>query len=110
LTYAQILAHYFKGATLGTVANSQIRVLVLDNFAVSSTRPLTVYGRTGTFTIDGIDKTFPKDARVRFYPTSSSGTTWRLVVTSATGTTLHNATSPKRSRIRPAQTAQCTHV
>jgi stage II sporulation protein D len=104
-TFAQILAHYFKGATLGTVANSQIRVLVLDNFASTSTRPLTVYGRTGTFTIDGIDKTFPKDARVRFYPTSSSGTTWRLVVTSATGTTLYNATSPKRIRIRPAESS-----
>ena len=103
--YATILAHYFKGTALGTVPNSQIRVLILDNFAASSTKPLTVYGRTGTFTIDGIDKTFPKDARVRFYPTTSSGTTWRLVVTSAGGTTLHSATSPKSIRIRPAQTS-----
>ena len=103
--YATILAHYFKGATLGSVPNSQIRVLVLDDFAASSTKPLTVYGRTGTFTIDGIAKTFPKEARVRFYPTTSSGTTWRLVVTSAGGTTLHNATSPKSIRIRPAQTS-----
>ena len=103
--YATILAHYFRGATLGSVVNSQIRVLVLDNFAASSTRPLTVYGRRGTFKIDGIDKTFPKDARVRFYPTTSSGTTWRLVVTSAGGTTLHRATSPKSIRIRPGQTS-----
>ena len=103
--YATILAHYFKGATLGGVPNAQIRVLVLDDFAASSTKPLTVYGRTGTFTIDGIDKTFPKDARVRFYPTASSGATWRLVVTSAGGTTLHSATSPKSIRIRPAQTS-----
>ena len=103
--YATILAHYFKGTALGTVPNSQIRVLVLDNYAASSTKPLIVYGRTGTFKIDGIDKTFPKDARVRFYPTTSSGTTWRLVVTSASGTTLHSATSPKSIRIRPAETS-----
>ncbi|HEU5204411.1 MAG TPA: SpoIID/LytB domain-containing protein, partial [Candidatus Limnocylindrales bacterium] len=103
--YATILAHYFKGATLGSVPNSQIRVLVLDNFAASSTRPLTVYGRSGSFKVDGIDKTFPKDARVRFYPTTNSATGWRLVVTSAGGTTLHRADSPRSIRIRPAQTA-----
>ena len=103
--YAAILAHYFQGTTLGTVANSQIRVLVLNDFAASSTRPLTVYGRTGTFTIDGISKTFPKDARVRIYPTTSSGTTWKVVVTSAGGTTLHSASIAKSFRIRPAQTS-----
>ena len=43
--YAAILAHYFQGTTLGTVANSQIRVLVLNDFAASSTRPLTIYGQ-----------------------------------------------------------------
>ena len=103
--YAAILAHYFQGTTLGTVANSQIRVLVLNDFAASSTHPLTIYGRTGTFTIDGISKTFPKDARVRIYPTTSSGTTWKVVVTSAGGTTLHNGSIAKSFRIRPAQTS-----
>src|SRR4029079_3584878 len=103
--YGGNLAHYFQGTTLGTVANSQIRVLVLDNFAASSTHPLTIYGRTGTFTIDGISKTFPKDARVRIYPTTSSGTTWKVVVTSAGGTTLHNGSIAKSFRIRPAQTS-----
>ena len=103
--YAAILAHYFQGTTLGTVANSQIRVLVLNDFAASSTHPLTIYGRTGTFTIDGISKTFPKDARVRIYPTTSSGTTWKVVVTSAGGTTLHDGSIAKSFRIRPAQTS-----
>ena len=103
--YAAILAHYFKGTTLGTVANSPIRVLVLNDFAASSTRPLTIYGRTGTFTIDGISKTFPKDARVRIYPTTSSGATWKVVVTSAGGTTLHSGSIAKSFRIRPAQTS-----
>jgi SpoIID/LytB domain protein len=101
--FAKILAHYFKGATLGTVSNAPIRVLVLDDYSASSSRPVTVYGRGGAFTIDGIGKTFPRDARVRFYPTSSSGTTWRVVVRSAGGTTLHSATSPKSIRIRPAE-------
>ena len=103
--FAAILAHYFQGTTLGSVANSQIRVLVLNDFAASSTHPLTIYGRTGTFTIDGIAKTFPKDARVRIYPTTSSGTTWKVVVTSAGGTTLHNGSIAKSFRIRPAQTS-----
>ena len=103
--YAAILAHYFQGTTLGTVANSQIRVLVLNDFAASSTRPLTVYGRTGTFTIDGISKTFPKDARVRIYPTTSSGATWNVKVTSAGGTTLYSGSIAKSFRIRPAQTS-----
>jgi SpoIID/LytB domain protein len=103
--YAAILAHYYQGATLGSVSNSQIRVLVLNDFAASSTRPLTIYGRTGTFTIDGISKTFPKDARVRIYPTTSSGTTWKVVVTSAGGTTLHNGSIAKSFRIRPAQSS-----
>ena len=103
--YAAILAHYFQGATLGTTANSQIRVLVLNDFVASSTRPLTIYGRTGTFTIDGISETFPKDARVRIYPTTSSGTTWKAVVTSAGGTTLHSGSVAKSFRIRPAQTS-----
>ena len=67
--------------------------------------PLTIYGRTGTFTIDGISKTFPKDARVRIYPTTSSGTTWKVVVTSAGGTTLHSGSIAKSFRIRPAQTS-----
>ena len=101
--YAAILAHYFKGTTLGAVANSTIRVLVLNDFAASSTRPLTIYGRTGTFTIDGISDTFPKDARVRIYPTTSSGATWKVVVTSAGGTTLHSGSIAKSFRIRPAQ-------
>ena len=103
--YAAILAHYFKGTTLGNVANAQIRVLVLNDFVASSTRPLTIYGRTGTFTIDGISETFPKDARVRIYPTTSSGATWNVKVTSAGGTSLHSGPIAKSFRIRPAQTS-----
>ncbi len=105
-THQTILAHYFKGATLGTMTNSQIRVLLLDNFAASATRPLTVYGRGGTFTIDGIAKTFPANARMRLTPTvSGSTTTWRLTVHASDGTVLHNAASGGYFRVRPAQTA-----
>ena len=73
--YTAILAHYFQGTTLGTVANSTIRVLVLNDFAASSTQPLTIYGRTGTFTIDGIRKPSRRTQGSGSTPTTSSGTT-----------------------------------
>jgi SpoIID/LytB domain protein len=105
-TYPTILAHYYKGATLGTMTNSQIRVLLLDNFAATSTKPLTVYGRGGTFTIDGISTPFPAKARVRLIPTvSGTTTTWKLVVNASDGTVLWNAATKGSFRIRPAQTA-----
>jgi len=99
---AQILAHYYKGTTLGTKANAQIRVLVLEDFAASSTNPVQVYGRGGSWTVDGIAGTFPADARLRFTPTTSgSTTTWRVTITASNGTALFNASSSARIRIRP---------
>jgi SpoIID/LytB domain protein len=80
-------------------------VLVLDNFAATATSPLIVYGRGAPFTIDGIAKTFPKDAKVRIYPTTSAGTTWKVVVTASNGTSLHSGTSAKDFRIRPVESS-----
>ena len=98
----EILAHYYKGTTLGTTANSQIRVLVLQTFAASATNPVQVYGRGGTWSVDGIGKTFPADARLRFTPTTSgTATTWKITVTAADGTTLYNAASAASLRVRP---------
>ena len=100
---ATILAHYYQGTTLGTKANSQVRVLVLQGFKATSTNPVQVYGRGGSWSIDGIDKVFPADARLRFTPTvSGTTTTWKVLVTSTTGTTLHSATSSNSIRVRPA--------
>jgi SpoIID/LytB domain protein len=98
----QILAHYYQGTMLGSLTNQQIRVLVLQSFAASASNPVQVYGRGGTWTIDGIGATFPADARLRFTPsTSGSTTTWRITVTASDGTVLYNAASRARIRIRP---------
>jgi stage II sporulation protein D len=98
----EILAHYYQGTTLGTRSNAQVRVLVLQTFKATSTNPVQVYGRGGTWSIDGIDKVFPADARLRFTPTvSGTTTTWRVLVTATDGATLHNATSSNSIRVRP---------
>jgi SpoIID/LytB domain protein len=99
---SQILAHYYQGTTLGTTTNSQIRVLVLQTFASSPTNPVQIYGRGGTWTVDGITGTFPADARLRFTPaTTGSTTTWKVTITASDGGTLYNAASPASIRIRP---------
>ena len=101
-TAAQILNHYYRDTSVGTIPASQIRVLVLQAFAASPTNPAQVYGRGGSWSIDGVAKTFPADARLRFVPaTSGSTTTWKAIVTAADGTSLHNAASPASIRIRP---------
>lgn len=99
---ATILAHYFKGTTIATTTNKAVRVLVLQKFAATSTNPVQVYGRGGTWTIDGIDKSFPADARLKFTPTiSGSTTTWKATVNAVDGSTLYSATTSSSIRLRP---------
>jgi len=99
---AAILAHYFQGTIIGTTANTEIRVLVLEKFAATATSPLSIYGRGGEWTIDGIAAVFPADARLRAFPDSSSGTTtWRLIVDGAGGTVLWSAPFSGDLRVRP---------
>ncbi|MEO5704833.1 MAG: SpoIID/LytB domain-containing protein [Candidatus Limnocylindrales bacterium] len=103
---ATILAHYYKGTSLGTMANSQIRVLVLQSFPATATTPVVVYGRGGTWTIDGIDKAFPVDAKLKFIPTiSGTTTTWKILVTATDGSTLHSASTSNSLRLRPGSGA-----
>jgi stage II sporulation protein D len=98
----EILAHYYQGTTLGSVTNQQIRVLVLQRFAATSSNPVQVYGRGGTWTIDGIAATFPADGRLRFTPsTSGTTTTWKVRVTASDGSTLYSGSSKARIRVRP---------
>jgi SpoIID/LytB domain protein len=79
-----ILAHYYAGTTAGTIGTSaQIRVLVLSKWQAAPTSPLVVYGRAKPWTIDGIDATFPADAKLTLRPTiatTDTGTSvaWRL--------------------------------
>ncbi|MEO8272651.1 MAG: SpoIID/LytB domain-containing protein, partial [Chloroflexota bacterium] len=100
-TAAQILAHYYAGTSIATTTNKAVRVLVLASFAATATNPVQVYGRGATWTIDGVDKTFPVDARLRFTPTvSGTTTTWKVLVTATDGSTLYSAASPSSIRVR----------
>jgi SpoIID/LytB domain protein len=96
-----ILAHYYKGTSIGTMANSTVRVLVLQSFAATASNPVQVYGRGATWSIDGVANTFPADARLRFTPTVSGlTTTWKVLVTSSAGATLYSGASASNIRIR----------
>jgi SpoIID/LytB domain protein len=87
---------------LGTVANPQVRVLVLSAFAATSTNPVLVYGRGGSWTIDGVSGTFPADAKLQFIPTvSGTTTTWKVTVTSSAGSALYSGSVSNSIRIRP---------
>jgi SpoIID/LytB domain protein len=105
-TAATILAHYYKGTTLGTTPNAQIRVLVLSSWAATATSPLRLYGRGGTWTFDGIAKVFPADAQARLTPTvSGTVTTWTLAVDAVDGTNLYEAATSGNLRMRPSTSA-----
>lgn len=100
-TAAQILAHYYAGTSIATTTNLAVRVLVLSGFAATSTNPAVIYGRGASWSIDGVVKTFPADARLRFIPTvSGTTTTWKVLVTAADGSTLYSAASPSSIRVR----------
>jgi stage II sporulation protein D len=96
-----ILAHYYKGTSIGTMSNSTVRVLVLHSFAATSSNPVQVYGRGATWSIDGVSKTFPVDARLRFTPSvSGTTTTWKVLVNATDGSILYSAASPSSIRMR----------
>ena len=59
-TAEQILAAYFKGATLSTTSPTRlIRVRVLSGFAAPSTAPLVLVGRGGTWGFTGTETGLP---------------------------------------------------
>ena len=86
-TAATILAHYYRGTTLGSISsNTPIRVRVLSGWTATPTAPLLVYGRLAAWTVDGIAGSFPADAALRLIPATTSTatgprTTWRLRIT-----------------------------
>jgi stage II sporulation protein D len=105
-TSTEILAHYYAGTTLGTTNPArQIRVLVLTGYAATAARKAILFGRRGGWTVDGIAKTFPADARLNLWPTALGSTTWNLKVTSSTGAVLHRATVRGALAMRPAAAA-----
>ena len=101
---ATILAHYYQGATLGSIpTTTRIRVRVLYRWRATPTVPLLVFGRRAAWTIDGVAATFPADASLRVVPrTIGATTTWRIRVTSAAGVVLHRGPRPSPFVVRGA--------
>ncbi len=104
---ATILAHYYPGTTIGSIPTStSIRVLLVDDLVPTAARPLAVTGRGGSWTVDGVAKSFPADARLRLVPVIAGATaSWRIVVDDATGAVLHQGAVPASLRLRGATTA-----
>ena len=99
-THATILAHYFKGTSLGTVTPTQtVRVLVLSGFSSTATSPFVLFGRRGPFTVDGLVGSFPADSAVRL-TRSTNG--WLVTVVAANGSELARADGVTDFRVRPA--------
>ncbi|MBA2701950.1 MAG: SpoIID/LytB domain-containing protein [Chloroflexi bacterium] len=91
----EILAHYYRAATLGQIdPATAIRVKVLTGFRASPSRPLVLNARRRAWTMTGTPLTFPPDARISVAPmaTTVAGQTttrWRVTVTNPTGEVLH---------------------
>ncbi|MGH2407120.1 MAG: SpoIID/LytB domain-containing protein, partial [Candidatus Limnocylindrales bacterium] len=102
-TYSQILAHYYLGTTLGAVdPATPVRVSVLSGWSATAATPLLIYGKLGTWSIDGQADTFPASASLTVAPPVDPATDWHLVVTAADGTTiLLDTTVNTEFRVRP---------
>jgi stage II sporulation protein D len=99
----EILLHYYAGTTLGTRSpTTNVRVLLLTGYKATLTKPLTVLGKLGSWTIDGIPTSFPADARLMLFPTSAGATTWTARVRAANGTLLHNSVVSGGIWVRPS--------
>jgi stage II sporulation protein D len=99
---ATILAHYYEGATLGTVdPATRIRVLVLSRWAATDTHPLEIAGRVTAWSIDGIDAPFPPDARLQLLRPVAPLGAWRLVVVAVDGSLLYDGPPPADIVVRP---------
>ena len=106
-----ILARYYKDTTLGTIPlDTPIRVRVLVDLYPTTSAPLVLYGRRGTWTIDGVATVFPADAKVEVTPRAAgSSPPWRVVVKSPGGAVLHDA-STWSFRMRPTTSATSLQV
>jgi SpoIID/LytB domain protein len=114
-TSTDILAHYYEGATLGSIAvDTMIRVRVLHDFKATSTKPLVLYGRRGQWRFDGSGIIYPKDSRVEVRPTvteAASGTSvaWRVKVIGPDGAILRSG-AIKSFRLRGLTTTAVFQV
>ncbi len=101
-----ILAHYYRKTTLGALPDAPvIRVLVLDDWRSSPTKPLTIYGRTTEWTVSGVEGVFPPDAKLTLTPATSgtgatASTAWRIRVTAPDGSVLADRAAPPTFTLR----------
>ncbi len=106
---ADILAHYYRRTTLGTLdPPPAIRILVLSRLKTSKAKPLVIYGRRTSWGIDGIDRVFPADARLTLTPTtkvigSRASTSWRLRVFDPSGVKLLSVARTKAFVVRATE-------
>jgi SpoIID/LytB domain protein len=102
----EILAHYYAGTTMGAIdPATSIRVLILTGFEATAAKPAVLHGRGGRWKIDGVDGTFPSNAKLTLAPTNPGATTWSRRVYSASGTRLHSSTVSGTFAVRPAAAA-----
>lgn len=102
-TAEEILAAYYKGATMSTVKPTRlIRVLILSSFKVTKSAPLLIYGRGGTWGIDGTTDAFPKGAQLKTWRNVHGR--WRVKVTAPdTTTVLYRARVDGQPFVRPLE-------
>lgn len=100
---ATILAHYYQGTTLAVLdPATPVRVLLATGLLPTPTRPVTVTGVGGPWTVDGVVGVMPAGASVAL--TGGLGA-WQLTVTAADGTLLVTAPTPGDLGVRPADPA-----
>ncbi|HEX9550482.1 MAG TPA: SpoIID/LytB domain-containing protein, partial [Candidatus Limnocylindrales bacterium] len=105
-TADQILEHYYPGTTIGSIpVETRIRVLVLDNFSPTSTAPLMVLGRGGSWTVSGVAGDLPADARLRLFAPTISMPSWRLLVETSAGQVLYDGPTSADLRVAGATDA-----
>ncbi len=102
-TAEEILTAYFKGATMSTVNPKRlIRVRLLSSFKATKATPLLIYGRGGTWGIDGTEAAFPEGAQLKTWRNSHGR--WRVKVTASdAATVLYRARIDGQPYVRPLQ-------
>ena len=100
-----ILTHYYWGVALVPIdPATRIRVLVMSKWAATLAKPLVMYGRVGTWSIDGIGTEFPANARLRLFPSldaaGAATGAWRLLIDAADLSVLYDGPAPADLTLR----------